>query len=421
MSVHRAVEPSTLHEATRSGRGIGRTRRPSGRRVALLVLVVCMGVFAIGVGSAQAQSPTIDFQFSSNIGQTSAELDAGINPLGNDTTCQVQIVDDTTFQATGYTGVTPHDCTPADLGSGNDEVSVSFQASGLTLNTTYHFRFLATNSSGTATADDTTFTTLGAASIDFESPSNVGQTSAELDAGINPLGNDTTCQVQIVDDTTFQATGYTGVTPHDCTPADLGAGNSDVNASFQASGLTLNTTYHFRFLATNSLGTVMGGDTAFTTLDAVTVDSESTANVTQTTAELDAGINPLGTETTCDFQYVDDAAFQATGYTSATTIPCNPSDLGAGTDDVPTNAQISGLTPATTYHFHVVASNTLGTVTGPDSTFQTLPALAVDSESGGERHGHDRLAEGSDQPRGRRHALRLPVRRRRNLPGVRLQ
>ena len=293
---------------------------------------------------------------------------------------------------------------------------MSFQASGLTLNTTYHFRFLATNSSGTATADDTAFTTLGAASIDFEFSSNVGQTSAELDAGINPLGSDTTCQVQIVDDTTFQATGYTGVTPQDCTPADLGSGNGDVNVSFQASGLTLNTTYHFRFLATNSLGTVTGGDTTFTTLGASTIDSESTSNITQQTAELDTQVNPLGTETTCDFQYVDDATFQASGYTNATTVPCNPSDLGAGVGDVQRTPD-QRLTTATTYHFHVVAVEHLGSVTGPDSTFQTLRRWR--STLSRRRTSRTRpLAEGSDQPRGRRHALRLPVRRRRNLPGV---
>ena len=223
MSVHRAVEPSTLHEATRSGRGIGRTRRPSGRRVALLVLLACMGVFAIGVGSAQAQSPTIDFQFPSNIGQTSAEFDAGINPLGDDTTCQVQIVDDTTFQATGYTGVTPQDCTPADLGAGNGDVNVSFQASGLTLNTTYHFRFLATNSSGTATADDTAFTTLGAASSTLSSRRMLGRRALSSTRGSTCSGPTRPARSRLSTTPTFQATGYTGVTPQDCTPADLGS------------------------------------------------------------------------------------------------------------------------------------------------------------------------------------------------------
>ena len=32
---------------------------------------------------------------------------------------------------------------------------------------------------------------------------------------------------------------------------------------------------------------------------------------------------------------------------------------------------ISGLTPGTTYHFRVVASNGVGTTAGPDQTFKT--------------------------------------------------
>jgi hypothetical protein len=46
---------------------------------------------------------------------------------------------------------------------------------------------------------------------------------------------------------------------------------------------------------------------------------------------------------------------------------------GAGTTPVSATAQLSGLTPGTTYHFRVVATSAGGTVPGADATFETKP------------------------------------------------
>src|SRR5262249_20937537 len=59
------------------------------------------------------------------------------------------------------------------------------------------------------------------------------------------------------------------------------------------------------------------------------VFSESATNVNDTGATLNTSIVPFGLDTTCQFQYVDDADFQATGYTTATSVPCVPPDLGS--------------------------------------------------------------------------------------------
>ena len=60
--------------------------------------------------------------------------------------------------------------------------------------------------------------------------------------------------------------------------------------------------------------------------------SQSATNVTDTTATLNASINPSGFATTCEFQYVSDAAFQVSGYTTATSVDCSPFDLGSSFD-----------------------------------------------------------------------------------------
>lgn len=329
--------------------------------------------------------PVIDGETTSNIGNEGATLDAEVNPLRVDTTCTFQYVDDTDFQATGYTSATSAPCSPADLGDTFNAQSASANITGLTPNTLYHFRVVATNDDGTTTGTDTTFTTLGPASIDSESASNIGSTTAELDTAINPLGNDTTCQFQYVDDTDFSSTGFTGtnVVTVPCAPADLGAGNSDVSSLADISGLTPNTTYDFRAVATNTLGTENGTDTQFTTLGPSTIDSLSASNITADSAELDAQINPLGTDTTCVFKIVDDTDFVNNGGFSAPqtqTLTCNPADLGAASTDVAASAQATGLAVGTTYDFEVIASNSLGDVS-LSSSLQTLPALTIDAES----------------------------------------
>jgi hypothetical protein len=325
--------------------------------------------------------PVIDNESSSNIGQFSATINAEVNPFGVDTTCTFQYVLGTTFQSSGFSTATTVPCSPTDLGSTFNDQAASAGLTGLTLGTTYDFRVIATNSDGTTDGNAATFTTLGPAEVDSESASNIGQTTATLNAEVNPLGNDTSCQFQYVDDATFQVSGYASATTVACTPSDLGSGTSDVAASANISGLSANTLYHFRVVATNTLGTQDGADTTFTTAPPFSIDSESASNIESTVATLNAQINPEGNDTTCQFQYVDDATFKVSGYASATTVACSPSDLGSGTSDVATSAQISGLTPNTLYHFEVVGSNSLGTLTGNDTTFTTTPPVVIDSES----------------------------------------
>ena len=43
----------------------------------------------------------------------------------------------------------------------------------------------------------------------------------------------------------------------------------------------------------------------------------------------------------------------------------------------PASAAISGLTPQTTYHFRIVATNAIGTTAGPDQTFTTAASTPV--------------------------------------------
>jgi hypothetical protein len=145
-----------------------------------------------------------------------------------------------------------------------------------------------------------------------------------------------------------------------------------VSVSADITGLTPSTTYHFRAVATNTLGIANGSDTTFTTTPPVAIDSESATNVTDSSATLTAQVNPEGLDTTCQFQYVDDATFKSSGFTNALLAPPKPVDVGSGTSDVATSVDLTGLHPSTKYHFRVVCKNAAGTEAGPDRTFTTF-------------------------------------------------
>jgi hypothetical protein len=88
-------------------------------------------------------------------------------------------------------------------------------------------------------------------------------------------------------------------------------------------------------------------------------------NIQGVSALLKGAVDPEGAQTSYRFEYVDDASFQAKGFTGAATTPQTP--VGSGSELAPARAAISGLTPATLYRFRLVASNADGPSTGEGS------------------------------------------------------
>jgi hypothetical protein len=103
------------------------------------------------------------------------------------------------------------------------------------------------------------------------------------------------------------------------------------------------------------------------------VTYESATASDTTTATLAAGVVPAGHDTTCQFQYVDYANFNATGYGAATTVSCSPRGLGPRFTYEAATADIRGLATGTVYHFRVVATSSAGTTTGADQEFPAGP------------------------------------------------
>ena len=90
-----------------------------------------------------------------------------------------------------------------------------------------------------------------------QAPNGVSDHSAKLRANIDQHGEDTTYHFELGTDT-----NYGSVTPDGTLKKDVKA--TDVSST--VTGLTVNTTYHFRVVATNNKGTTTGPDQAFTTV-----------------------------------------------------------------------------------------------------------------------------------------------------------
>ena len=109
------------------------------------------------------------------------------------------------------------------------------------------------------------------------------------------------------------------------------------------------------------------------------VSETAVSNVGTSTARLEARVNPRGELTTWHFEYVDDAAFQESGFTNATKAPASDPSAGAGTSAGAVLRSISGLSPETLYHFRLVATNyasPVGGTAGEAVSFSTYASPA---------------------------------------------
>ena len=142
---------------------------------------------------------------------------------------------------------------------GSDEVphGVSNEISELAAGATYHFRVVATNFGGTSYSADHTFSTPGPPAIEAASTSGLTSTSATLEAKVRAVFSPTTYHFEY-----GTGTSYGAITPEG---PSIGADNVAHAVSQAISGLAPGTTYHFRLVATNGVGTTAGPDQTFKT------------------------------------------------------------------------------------------------------------------------------------------------------------
>jgi hypothetical protein len=294
---------------------------------------------------------------ATDVQQLSATLNGSYTGDGPDTQYYFEYGTDNSY---GQTSATPPG---TDNGTDTGPQNLTFDLTGLHTNTTYHYRFVAHNSIGYTYGADRAFVTAfpDLPTISATSSSSVTQSGATLSAEINPGLGPTVYRFQYGTSDSYGSRTY----PGDPLPDD--AVSHPVSSDI--SGLSSGTTYHYRVIATNFAGNAYGPDQTFTTPASPLVGSPDATAITQTTAMLGAMVNPSLSPTTYHFAYGSSDSYGLSTPESGS--------VGADSSPHPAAAAISGLSPGTTYHFRIVATNAIGNASTPDQTFTTAPAPVV--------------------------------------------
>ncbi len=235
------------------------------RRLAFLAATLAsIGTFA--EVSLAASSPSVVTGKASKVKQTSAVLNATVNPNGSSTVYAFQWG----LAAPGY-GLVSH---AHSAGGGTKAVSVKTTAGGLIPGTVYHYRIVAFSKFGNTAGSDRTFRTGGSPPADATTgPAvQVGKSFVTLTGVVNPRGAVTSYQFQY-----GTTAGYGSLTASGSLPA----GKTPQTVSAPIQGLASGTIFHYRLLATHSgFPPTYGADQIFMTEPAVRPTPRLRARIT---------------------------------------------------------------------------------------------------------------------------------------------
>ena len=187
-------------------------------------------------------------------------------------------------------------------------------------------------------------------------PDSITETAANLNGTVDPNGSTTTYHFE------YGTTAAYGLsTPENTVPE----GTDPTAVKAPVAGLTKNTAYHYRLVATNPAGISRGADRTLKTApgpQAPTVTSTTSRDVFSRGVRLLTRVDPNGQPTTVRFQY---------GRTTSYGAFTDTVDVGSGTSAVPVSLNLESLRPNTRYHFRAVATNETGVTRSLDRSFRT--------------------------------------------------
>ncbi len=182
--------------------------------------------------------------------------------------------------------------------------------------------------------------------------SNITRTTGQVSFAINTRRLPTECYVV-----------YGTTESYGSSTAKTTAARLSTAVALTLSALRPATTYHYALVATNAAGTVTGPDQTFTTSPPTPpgVATGAVLGVTQTAATITGDVDPMGLETTYEFQFGPSAAYGTQVFGNA--------GNGEGAEGLA--LALPGLAPESTVHYRLVAHNRDGTSYGADRTFTT--------------------------------------------------
>ena len=169
------------------------------------------------------------------------------------------------------------------------------------------------------------------------------------------------CRFEYVDQAGFEATAFATATQVPCVPGgpEIGEGEDPVPVKAVAFGLDPTVRYHFRLVAISGFGADNSSPRLF---GPPAIVPQAPGEVLYTEAVLRGSVDPSGIETTYFFEYGTTGA-----YGSSTPMTSVEGEAPLGIE-----GNLFGLQQGATYHFRLVAFNSIESVVGPDQTFTTL-------------------------------------------------
>jgi len=288
--------------------------------------------------------PTVSTNSATSITSSSATLNGILTNMGGVGSCNVWFQWGT---STNYGSETTHTIK-------NATGVFSANITGLSPGTTYYFRAAAENPRGIVYGGNLSFPTLTFSPIVQSNPAeNITRASALLKGNITSTGGES------VTERGFDwGTAQNGPYPNSWT--ETGSFGTGV-FSYNVTNLTQNTTYYFKAKAKNSIGWGYGGELSFKTtlFDPPSVSTNEASDIQATQSTLNGTLTAMGGVGSCNvwFQWGT-----STNYGSETTHTIkNATGVFS--------ANITGLSPGTTYYFRAAAENPGGIVYGGNLSF----------------------------------------------------
>lgn len=202
--------------------------------------------------------------------------------------------------------------------------------------------------------------------VSIDPVSDFDSESAHLSGTVDPKGSGPLQETAYRFE--YSSDGVEWISAGDQGPIE-GEGPQAVSA--EIAGLLPNTTYQVRLLAENEGGEATSAlpNPTFTT-DAVAplVEATNATQVLTGSAQLNGRIDPNNSQTTYYFEWgsADCAA------NPCTSVPASKDgDAGSGNGFVWVSAQITGLSPGSSYSYRLIAKNAVGETIGASSSFST--------------------------------------------------
>jgi hypothetical protein len=224
-------------------------RRFAAHGVATLA-VLASALMLVSGSALAAGAPTVATGAASRVTNTTATVAGTVNPQGQATSYSFQY---------GLTTNYGQNTANRSAGSGTSNSAVNANLTGLSTGSTYHYRVIATNASGTQVGADERLTTTGpppppsAAPTATTGSASTTANSATLNGSVNPNGVTSSYYFEY-----GPTANYGSQTP----PQNAGSGSGSVSVSASVSGLTQGTTYHYRLVAVGPGSAVNTGNDA---------------------------------------------------------------------------------------------------------------------------------------------------------------